>query len=68
MHMNTVNATSPNSNGPALGAIVTLTGAVVGTSRLPDGRTSYLVQFDRKGKTARDWFFAEDVADLGFDD
>ncbi|MDX8521294.1 hypothetical protein [Mesorhizobium dulcispinae] len=63
-----MDAQTVNDSGLALGAIVTMTGAVVGTSRLPDGRTSYLVQFDRKGETARDWFFAEDVADLGFDD
>lgn len=63
-----MNTNTVNESGLALGAIVSLTGAVVGTSRLPDGRTSYLVQFDRKGETARDWFFAEDVADLGFDD
>lgn len=33
-----------------------------------DGRTSYLVQFDRKGETVPDWFFADDLADVGFDD
>ncbi|RUW68597.1 MULTISPECIES: hypothetical protein [unclassified Mesorhizobium] len=51
-----------------LGAIVTMTGAVVGTSRHPDGRTSYLVRYDRKGEIVEDWFFAEEFADLGFDD
>jgi hypothetical protein len=29
--------------------------------------TTYLVQFDRKGKTVSDWFADGDLVDMGFD-
>lgn len=54
--------------GLALGAIVSITGAVIGTARLPNGKVTHLVQFERKGERFEDWFFADDVVDLGFDD
>ncbi|QIA23087.1 hypothetical protein [Mesorhizobium sp. AA22] len=50
------------------GAIVQITGIVVGECLRSDGRTSYRVQFERKGELVHDWFCAEDMVDLGFDD
>ncbi|TIQ49712.1 hypothetical protein [Mesorhizobium sp.] len=50
------------------GAIVQITGAVIGKSMRPDGRTSYRVQFEREGERFEESFFAEDLIDLGFDD
>ncbi|TGP50309.1 hypothetical protein EN873_24355 [bacterium M00.F.Ca.ET.230.01.1.1] len=50
------------------GAIVQITGIVADTARLADGRTSYLIEFERHGEMVKDWFCASDLVDLGFDD
>lgn len=46
-----------------IGSLVTVTGAVV--EREAD---RFLVQFERGGEVVREWFFAEELAPLGFDD
>lgn len=51
------------SGGILIGGLVVVTGAVV--DRKPDG---FLVQFERGGEIVREWFLAEELAPLGFDD
>ncbi|RUV89205.1 hypothetical protein EOA60_12880 [Mesorhizobium sp. M1A.F.Ca.IN.020.06.1.1] len=45
-----------------LGERVSLSGAVVGTSRFPGGGVTYLVQFRREDSVVNEWF---SLADLG---
>ncbi len=45
----------------ALGATVIIEGVVIGDTRFRDKRKTYLVQFNRKGRSFEDWFFAEDL-------
>ncbi|WP_181175185.1 MULTISPECIES: hypothetical protein [unclassified Mesorhizobium] len=46
-----------------IGGLVTLTGAVI--ERGPDG---FLVQYERGGEVVREWFIADELVPLGFDD
>ena len=46
-----------------IGGLVSVTGAVV--EREAD---RFLVQFERGGEIVREWFLAEELAPLGFDD
>lgn len=46
-----------------IGSLVSVTGSVI--DRKPDG---FLVQFERGGEIVREWFLAEELAPLGFDD
>lgn len=46
-----------------IGGLVSVTGAVV--ERKAD---RFLVQFERGGEIVREWFLAEELAPLGFDD
>lgn len=46
-----------------IGSLVSVTGSVL--EREAD---RFLVQFDRGGEIVREWFLAEELAPLGFDD
>lgn len=46
-----------------IGSLVSVTGAVV--EREAD---RFLVQFERGGEIVREWFLAEELSPLGFDD
>jgi hypothetical protein len=46
-----------------IGGLVTLTGAVI--DRRADG---FLVQYERNGEVMRDWFIADELAPMSFDD
>lgn len=50
-----------------LGALVDITGVVVGRSEFATGRPTYLVEFERRGKVDREWFFADDLGECGGD-
>ena len=43
-----------------LGATVTVTGYVVGRSEFQDGRPTYLLEYEQKGKPVREWFHSDD--------
>lgn len=45
-----------------LGAVVSIAGVVIGRSEFQNGPPSYLVQYDVRGKTTREWI---QLADLG---
>lgn len=50
-----------------LGAIVTVTGVVIGRSEFAEKGPTYLVQYDRQGRTIADWFAGEDLDEVGTD-
>lgn len=45
----------------ALGAAVTIAATVVGRTEYQDGQPTYMVEFIKKGRAFRDWFFCEDL-------
>lgn len=44
-----------------LGAFVAIEGVVIGRSEFTNGRPTFLVQFDRCGRTERLWFHAAEI-------
>ena len=44
-----------------LGTAVLIAGTVVGRSEFQDGPPGYLIEFDKKGRSQRDWFFGADL-------
>jgi hypothetical protein len=51
----------------ALGEPVRIEGTVIARTEFEDGKTTYFVEYERKGKAVRDWFFASDI-ESDFDD
>jgi hypothetical protein len=45
----------------ALGTPVLISGTVVGRSEFQSGPPAYLVEFDKKGRSMRDWFIGADL-------
>lgn len=44
-----------------LGALVAIEGVVIGKSEFTNGRPTFLVQFDRCGRTEQLWFHAAEI-------
>lgn len=44
-----------------LGAAVLIAGTVVGRSEFQSGPPAYLIEFDKKGRQAREWFLSSDL-------
>jgi hypothetical protein len=48
-------------SAPGLGALVAIEGVVIGRSEFAQGRPTFLVQFERCGRTEQLWFHAAEV-------